>query len=117
MHAIRPPALARGDTLGIFTPSLPGNVFFRAKYEHGLDVIRGLGFRVVEGALTRRCVRDGYRSGTPEERAQEFMALVRAPEVKGLVATMGGTNSSSLIPFLDFDAIAAYPKVICGYSD
>src|SRR5438132_3967146 len=112
MRLIRPPALCRGDTLGVFTPSLPANVLFRAKYEHGLEVLRRLGFHVVEGELTKRFVSEGYRSGTPRERAQELMALMLAPEVKGLIATMGGFNSSSMIPFLDFDAIRAHPKVI-----
>jgi muramoyltetrapeptide carboxypeptidase len=34
-----------------------------------------------------------------------------------MVSTIGGMNSSSMIPFLDFDAIRAHPKVICGFSD
>ena len=45
------------------------------------------------------------------------MRLIRDPEIHALVATIGGLNSSSLIPYLDFDAIRAHPKVICGYSD
>ena len=45
------------------------------------------------------------------------MALIRNPEVHALIATVGGSNSSSLIPYLDFDEIRANPKIICGYSD
>ena len=45
------------------------------------------------------------------------MQLIRDPKIHALVATIGGLNSSSLIPYLDFDAIRAHPKVICGYSD
>jgi muramoyltetrapeptide carboxypeptidase LdcA involved in peptidoglycan recycling len=39
------------------------------------------------------------------------------PEVRCLIATIGGSNSSSLIPYLDFQAIKETRKVICGYSD
>lgn len=114
---LKPRALRKGDTIGVFTPSMPANVIFREKYLHGLEQLRRLGFRVVEGELTKSCATQGYRSGSPQERARELMTLILDPEVKGLVATMGGLNSASLIPYLDFDAIRAHPKVICGYSD
>lgn len=114
---LRPPPLEAGDTLGVFTPSAPGHVRFREKYLHGTRQMEALGFRVKEGPLTARAASQGYRSGTPRERADELMALVLDDGVKGIVATIGGMNSSSLIPHLDFAAIRAHPKVICGYSD
>lgn len=114
---LRPPPLEPGATLGVFTPSSPAHVWFREKYLHGLDQLRALGFRVVEGPLTARQTSQGYRSGTPVERAAELMALVEDPAVHGLVSTIGGMNSSSLIPYLDFARIRAHPKVVCGYSD
>lgn len=117
MQPLKPPALRRGETIGVFTPSLPAHVLFREKYLHGLEELRKLGFRVVEGGLTSSGKTEGYRSGSPRQRAEELMSLVLDPEVHGLVATMGGFNSASLIPYLDFDAIRAHPKVLCGYSD
>jgi muramoyltetrapeptide carboxypeptidase LdcA involved in peptidoglycan recycling len=117
MKVLRPPALRPGDTIGVFTPSLPAPVLFREKYQHGICVLERLGFRVVEGEVTMSRTTQGYRSGSPEARARELMALIVDPTVKGLIATMGGFNSSSLIPYLDFDAIRAHPKVLCGYSD
>ncbi len=114
---LRPPALRPGDTLGVFTPSFPAHVRFRDKYLHGLARLRALGFRVKEGALTARGGDQGYRSGTPRERAAELQELLADPEVRGVVATVGGNNSASLVPYLDFGAIRADPKVICGYSD
>lgn len=117
MEIRKPRALRQGDTIGVFTPSLPAHVLFREKYLHGLDELRRLGFSVTEGELTRAAVREGYRSGSPSERAAEFMQLIRDRTVHALVATIGGYNSSSLIPYLDFDEIRAHAKVICGFSD
>lgn len=114
---IRPRPLPAGGTIGVFTPSTPANVLFREKYQHGLGVLRSLGYRVVEGSLTARGVSQGYRSGTPEERATEFMDLVLDDSVHCLMSAIGGMNSSSMIPYLDFDIIRACPKIICGYSD
>lgn len=45
------------------------------------------------------------------------MDLIRDDEVKALISTIGGMNSNSMIPFLDFDLIREKRKVICGYSD
>jgi muramoyltetrapeptide carboxypeptidase len=117
MQTLKPPALRRGDTIGVFTPSWPAHLLFRGKYQHGLEALRQLGFGVIEGELTRAGVSEGYRIGSPQQRAEEFMRLILDERVRALIATTGGLNSSSLIPYLDFDAIRARPKVICGYSD
>lgn len=114
---IRPRGLRAGATLGVFTPSSPSHVLHRARYLRGLERLRYLGFRVVEGALTARATEQGYRSGGPRERADELMELFDDPSVDGIVATIGGANSSSLLPYLDYRRIAAQPKVFCGYSD
>lgn len=114
---IRPPALLPGSKIGIFTPSAPYNVKVRDKYLHGVEVLKKMGFDVIEGNLTRTQKSQGYRSGTPKERADEFMELIRDKSVAALISTVGGANSSSMIPYLDFDEIRAHPKIICGYSD
>lgn len=117
MDLITPSSLKPGATIGIFTPSSPANVKYREKYLHGITVLKNMGFEVVEGSLTASQKSQGYRSGTPKERAQEFMELIRNPRVTCMISTIGGANSSSMIPFLDFDEIRRYPKIICGYSD
>lgn len=114
---LRPPALLPGDTVGIFAPSAPSHARYPEKYRHGLEEIRRLGYRVKEGALTATLAMEGYRSGPPRVRAAELMDLILDPEVRAVVATVGGSNSSSLLPFLDFEAIRAHPKILCGFSD
>lgn len=114
---IRPKALNAGSTIGVFTPSMPAHVSVRDKYLYGIEVLNNMGFKVIEGSLTKSQKAQGYRSGTPQERAQEFMQLILDPEVKALISTIGGSNSASMIPYLDFDQIRANPKIICGYSD
>ena len=117
MKLISPSALKPGATIGIFTPSSPANVKYREKYLHGITVLEKMGFKVIEGSLTASQKLQGYRSGTPKERAAEFMELIRNPIVTCMISTIGGANSSSMIPFLDFDEIRRFPKIICGYSD
>ena len=114
---ISPFALKPGDTIGVFTPSSPAYLANPGLFENGIRNLERLGFRVHLGRVTEARSSQGYRSAGPEERAQELMELIEAPEVRGLISTIGGMNSNSLIPYLDFDKIRASRKVICGFSD
>ena len=76
--------LSPGDTVGIFTPSTPAYCFCREKFDLGIDQIKRAGFQVILGDLSKNNQSQGYRSGTPKERADEFMSLYRNPEVKAL---------------------------------
>ena len=114
---ISPRPLRKGDTIGVFTPSSPGYNFSSALFENGLATLQRLGFKIKLGKLTEKRAADGYRSGTGSARADEFMSLIRDPHVNALMATIGGYNSNSMIPFLDFEEIRESRKVICGYSD
>ena len=117
MQLLRPRRLGEQPTIGVFTPSIPAHIWFREKYLFGITQLERLGFRVVEGPLTAQATEQGYRSGTPQERAAEFMALIDDPRVDMLMSAIGGMNSASMIPFLDFQHIRAARKIICGYSD
>lgn len=37
--------------------------------------------------------------------------------VDGILTTIGGFNCNELLPYLDYEQIARYPKIFCGYSD
>ncbi|MCO4794088.1 MAG: LD-carboxypeptidase [Bacteriovoracaceae bacterium] len=117
MKLVKPKALRPGDSIGIFTPSSPCHVWFKEKYEFAKKQIESAGFKVVEGTLTEKFISEGYRSGSPKERAEEFMQLIRYPEVKCLMSTIGGISSNAMIEHLDYDEILRNPKIICGYSD
>lgn len=45
------------------------------------------------------------------------MELFLDPAIDGIMTTIGGSCSISVIEYLDFSAIAQHPKVFCGYSD
>ncbi|MCB0421616.1 MAG: LD-carboxypeptidase [Bdellovibrionales bacterium] len=117
MELVKAKKLKQGDGIGIFTPSSPSYVHNPEMYEVGKRNLAQLGFNVIEGELTQKRASQGYRSGTPKQRAEEFMGLIENPEVQGLMSTIGGSNSSSMIPYLDFKKIRESRKVICGYSD
>lgn len=106
-------ALPAGGTIGIVAPASP--------YTNYSDVLRGIawwearGYRVklAENAL----VRTDWLAGSPEQRAHDLMALFRDPQVDAIQCLRGGYGSAQIIPYLDFQVIAAHPKPFVGFSD
>jgi len=117
MELLKPFKLSPGDTIGVCTPSSPAYKANEELFATGVKNLEKLGFKVKLGFLTQKRASQGYRSGTPEDRAKEFMDLIKDNEVKAIISTIGGNNSSSMIPFLDFELIREKRKIFCGYSD
>ena len=109
------PTLRCGDTVGIISPSTPISAVCPKRYNRGISYLKSRGFKVKEGILAGRS--DFYRSGTIEERAEEINSFIRDKEVRCIMSSIGGMNSNSLLPYLDYEALAKDPKVIVGYSD
>ena len=117
MELLKPKSLKKGDTIGIFTPSSPAYIVNEELFLNGIKNLESLGFKVKLGSLTASRATQGYRSGSPQDRADEFMDLILDDEVDALISTIGGNNSSSMIPYLDFSLIRKKRKIFCGYSD
>ncbi len=115
MSIIKPPALEPGDTIGVFSPSSPATHFAPKRTARAVAFLKNQGFRVCMGELSGEC--DFWRSGSIQDRANELNALIRNPDVRCIISSIGGTNSNSLLPYIDYDALRADPKIFCGYSD
>ena len=104
-----------GDTIGIFSPSSPITYSSPKRFERAKRYLIEKGFQIVEGKLTGKY--DYYRSGSILDRAEELNELIRNPEVKCIMSTIGGMNSNSILPYIDYEALRKNPKIIIGYSD
>lgn len=114
-HGIAPPALNPGDTIGFFSPSSPATHFAPKRTERACNYLKEKGFNLRPGTLTG--AHDHYRSGSILARAEELNALIRDPDVRCILSTIGGTNSNAILPHIDYDALLRDPKIFCGYSD
>ncbi len=112
---IYPKALNIGDKIGFFSPSSPATVFAPNRFARAKNYLESKGFTLFEGSLTGKS--DGYRSGSIQARAEELNQLIRDPDVRCIMSTIGGNNSNSLLPYIDYDALRNNPKIIVGYSD
>lgn len=107
--------LKKGDKIGIFSPSAPAVVTATLRYQRAKAFMEEKGFVIIEGELTGQS--EVYRSGTPKARAEELNKLLRNPDIKMIMSTIGGTNSNSLLPYIDYEAFKNNPKLVVGYSD
>lgn len=101
--------------IGIFSSSSPVSVTVPARYERGYEYLSSKGYEVVNGNLYGR--KDFYRSGSIKERAEEFNALLHDVSIDVLMAAIGGNNTNSILPYIDYEHLRKNPKIIIGYSD
>ncbi|OCA59281.1 peptidase S66 [Aeromonas piscicola] len=115
MTSLKPPGLKPGDIIGFFSPSSAATAWAPQRFARTKAFLEAQGFRLKAGSLTDQ--QDHWRSGSIAARAAELNALIRDPEVRCIMSVIGGSNSNSLLPYLDFDALKRDPKIIIGYSD
>lgn len=111
----KPPRLQPGDTIGIVSPSWGGAGTFPHRTGQGVACLNSLGFKVrlAAHALSHQ----GFVSDTPANRARDINDFFGDPEIKAIIASIGGDHSCHLLPLLDYDRIARNPKIFMGFSD
>jgi muramoyltetrapeptide carboxypeptidase len=112
---VLPRLLERGDLVGVVSPSSPVAADRPRRFERGLAELERRGFRVRVGEHARS--KTGWTAGSAEDRAADLNAMFADPDVRAIVCSIGGYNSNQLLELLDYDLIAANPKVFVGYSD
>ncbi len=109
---IKPVRPVPGDTLGIVAPASP---FDRNKFQAGVQVLEDMGFQVVWAKDIFE--KKGYLAGSDVHRARAFHAMFADPEIKGVICARGGYGALRILPLIDFDGVAADPKLLIGCSD
>ncbi len=107
--------LKTGDTIGIIAPSFEVTEEILKSYAYAKSFFEAKGFKIKEGKHIRE---KWYGSaGRPEVRAEDLNAMFSDKEVDAIICLNGGGTSNTMLPYIDFDAIAKNPKIIMGYSD
>ena len=108
-----PMPLAKGDTVGLVSPSSAFEDSFSLQLAR--EAMEALGFVVKTGAHYGD--RRGHLAGSDADRAGDLNAMFADKAVKAIVCTRGGSGAARLVPLLDYAAIRRNPKVLLGYSD
>lgn len=111
-----PRKLRRGDTVRVVAPARSRR--FVNEHDHSGMIeerFAALGLRLTFGDHIDE--RDDFDSSPVASRVADLHAAFADPEVAGILTVIGGFNSNELLTHLDWDLIAANPKIFCGFSD
>jgi muramoyltetrapeptide carboxypeptidase len=109
---LRPPALQKGDAIGVVTPSYnprPGSL------QRGVKAMERAGFKVILDEEIHHFRR--FKQREDEVRAENFMGVWLDPRVKAVICGTGGYGAVRLLPYLDPEVFRRNPKSFVGYSD
>jgi muramoyltetrapeptide carboxypeptidase len=107
----RPPSIGPGSLVAVVAPAGP---FDRAELFPGLAWLRTrYRLRLSSSILTRT----GYLAGDDARRAAELAGAMVDPAVDAILCARGGYGAMRILDALPWEAFAARPKWIAGFSD
>jgi muramoyltetrapeptide carboxypeptidase len=116
MESVYPRKMRAGDTVRVVAPACSKALIDEHDHSDVIDArFQRLGLRLTYGDHVD--TRDEFQSSPVGERVADLHAAFADPDVAAILTVIGGFNSNELLPHLDWDLIAANPKVFCGYSD
>lgn len=109
---MNPPALKKGDTIGIMSTS---SWVSQADLDKARAFLESKGYKVLLHPQSTNQLNQS--AGTAQEKADAFHDLIQDPDIKAIFGARGGNRAMTMLDKLDFNLVAANPKIIMGYSD
>lgn len=104
--------LQKGNKVAVLSPSFAAPAIFLKVFELGLQRIQDkFGLVPVEYPTTRQL------NASIEERARDIIAAFSDPEIKAVIASIGGDDQVTYIHKMDPNVFIKNPKLFLGYSD
>jgi muramoyltetrapeptide carboxypeptidase LdcA involved in peptidoglycan recycling len=108
---VHPPKARAGQSVAVVSPSFAAPERFPAVHAQAMRRLSEVtGLVPVEYPSTRR-------SSTPSERARDLNAAFADPQIRAVLAVIGGEDQITVVPHLDPALARADPKPFLGYSD
>ncbi|MFN8077261.1 MAG: LD-carboxypeptidase [Kineosporiaceae bacterium] len=109
---VHPRKAAHGDRVAVLSPSFAAPALFPQVHEQAMTRLQELtGLVPVEYPTTRTL------DASPQARAADLNAAFADPDIRAVLATIGGEDQITVVPHLDADAVRADPKPFLGTSD
>ena len=106
---VAPAKAAPGDRVAVLSPRSPRRPSAPAVHEQALRRLQEVtGLVPVEYPTTRRL------DATAADRAADLNAAFGDPEIRAVLATIGGDDQITVIPHLDADLVRARPQAVPG---
>lgn len=112
MNPLYPPALKKGDTIGVIAPSSHHDLLNLQPEVHFLEEN---GFNVI--FHPNASMKYGQMAGKLEQRVEALHDYFKDPSVKAIFCTCGGNGALHMLDLLDYGLIRQNPKIFIGFSD
>lgn len=101
-----------GEKVAVVSPAFAAPGVAAAVHEQAMRRLTAVtGLLPVEYPTTRKVDAD------PRERADDINTAFADPEIRAVVATIGGEDQITVVPHVDPELVRADPKPFLGYSD
>lgn len=112
---IYPEKLKKGDEIRIIAPSHSCSYLWESSKEPAYQNLTAAGFKVT---FAKNCYEIDETNSSPiKSRIEDLNEAFADKNVKAVLCVMGGFNANQIIDRIDYELIAANPKLFCGYSD
>lgn len=109
---IHPPKARPGEKVAVLSPTFAAPAVGPAVHEQAIRRLSEItGLIPVEYPTTRRL------GASAADRAADVNAAFADPEIRAVLATVGGEDQITVVPHLDPALVRADPKPFLGYSD
>ncbi len=112
---IIPPKLRRGDMVRVVAPATSLAIVSEENQHIAEERLAALGLRISFGAHIGE--RNAFDSSSVDSRLADFHAAFADPEVRLVLAVIGGYSSNQLLRRIDWELIRQNPKALSGFSD
>ncbi|TLU88628.1 MAG: LD-carboxypeptidase [Chlorobium sp.] len=113
MQILRPKMLRKGDTIGLISPS--SHCAHPDRIEQAVRYIEKNGYRV-EPSRHLNCI-DTDPAIADGHKLLDLHDMFTNPGIQAIICLRGGAGASRLLKKINYDIIAANPKILVGYSD
>ena len=112
VHHIIPPALKKGDLVGICCPS--GYISFE-DVQPAIRKLQEWGYETRVGSTVG--LKEFTMAGSDDQRAVDLQNMLDNPAIKAILFGRGGYGAVRIIDKLNFRKFQAHPKWLIGFSD
>ncbi|MBS0272543.1 MAG: LD-carboxypeptidase [Proteobacteria bacterium] len=115
MKPLFPSKLKEGDEIRVIAPSRSMGIISNTNKVLAIKALERLGLKVSFGRHVNE--QDIMHSSSIESRLTDLHEAFSNPNVKAILAVIGGYNSNQLLDYIDYNLIKRNPKIFCGFSD
>jgi muramoyltetrapeptide carboxypeptidase len=109
-----PRAITRSSHLAVLAISSPSEL---PRIEEAKRNLERRGLRITLAENIASAGEHGYLAGTDDERLAIVNRFLRDPQFDGFLFARGGYGAMRILDRIDYDAIAANPRPVIGFSD